>query len=326
MDLERRCVSWTNSRGCLCSVQKGVLISKLAASAAALLLYSPSALPWGGLGHEAVCELAFRELDDTARQRVIALIQQDDEFTTFRASCNWADRPRQRATEHFVNFPRDATGLDDDECPIAEECVVSAIEDDFAVLASPTATDQEKLAALKLLGHWVGDIHQPLHAASQDDRGGNHVRTWGSSCENLHTLWDSCIVEERLGMHLLTIVPELQAGITDEQRAEWLASDVIAWANESFGIARKPKLGYCVMVGDTCQYAGDNREFDEGEPGKVVVVDDGYLDIHASIARERIAMAGVRLAGLLHRALGDQTPLSAELLGRTLAITRGAAS
>ena len=75
--------------------------------AAALLLYSPPAFAWGGLGHEAICELAFRELDDTARQRVIALIRQDGEFTTFRASCNWADKPRQRASEHFVNLPRD---------------------------------------------------------------------------------------------------------------------------------------------------------------------------------------------------------------------------
>ena len=61
-------------------------MAKLAALAAALLLlYSPSALAWGGLGHEAICELVFRELNDTARQRVIALISQDEEFTTFRA-------------------------------------------------------------------------------------------------------------------------------------------------------------------------------------------------------------------------------------------------
>jgi hypothetical protein len=115
-------------------------------------------------------------------------------------------------------------------------------------------------------------------------------------------------VEERLGMHPLAIVPELRAGITDEQRAEWLASDAVDWANESFAIARKPEFGYCVMVGDTCQYMAENREFQEGEPEKVVVVDDSYLDIHAPIARERIAMAGVRLAGLLNRALGDQSP------------------
>jgi S1/P1 Nuclease len=101
---------------------------------------------------------------------------------------------------------------------------------------------------------------------------------------------------------------ELQAGITEEQRAEWLASDVLAWANESFAIARKPEIGYCVMVGDTCQYMAENREFQEGEFEKVVVVDDGYLDKHASIAREQIAEAGVRLAGRLSRALGDQSP------------------
>ena len=109
-------------------------------------------------------------------------------------------------------------------------------------------------------------------------------------------------------MHPLTFVPELRAGITEEQRAEWLASDPVTWANESFAIAREPEVGYCVMVDGTCRYAVDNREFDEGEPERVVVVDDGYLDRHAPIARARIAMAGVRLAGLLNRALSDQGP------------------
>jgi hypothetical protein len=143
---------------------------RFAAFAAALLLYPPSALAWGGLGHEAICELAFRELDDTARRRVIALIQLDEEFTTFRASCNWADRPRQRATEHFVNLPRDATGLDDRECPLAEECVVSAIKDDFAVLASTDATDEEKLAAQ--VSRPLGGRHPPAAARCVSGRQG----------------------------------------------------------------------------------------------------------------------------------------------------------
>ena len=73
-----------------------------------------------------------------------------------------------------------------------------------------------------------------------------------------------------------------------------------------FATAREPEVGYCVMVGDTCQYMAENRGFQEGELEKVVVVDDGYLDKHASIAREQIAEAGVRLAGLLNRALADR--------------------
>jgi hypothetical protein len=79
--------------------------------------------------------------------------------------------------------------------------VVSGIKDDFAVLASPNATDEEKLAALKFPGHWVGDIHQPMHAGFRDDRGGNHVRMLGSSCESLHTLWDRSISAFCSGFH-----------------------------------------------------------------------------------------------------------------------------
>jgi hypothetical protein len=41
-------------------------MAKLPALAAALLLNSPSALACGGLGHETICELAFRELDIAA--------------------------------------------------------------------------------------------------------------------------------------------------------------------------------------------------------------------------------------------------------------------
>lgn len=300
------------------------MVRTAALAATSLLLYSPPAAAWGGLGHEAICELAFLDLEDSARQRVLALIQLDQEFSTFRASCNWADRPRQRAEEHFVNLPRTATGLGDEPCPLAEKCVVTAIEADVAVLASDAATDQAKLSALKFLGHWVGDIHQPMHAGFQDDRGGNQVSTPGSSCDNLHTLWDRCLVEERLGMDT-SLVGEIRAGITDEQRAAWLASEAAVWANESVAIARRPDVGYCVMVGDACQYDAGNREFDDGEPKKVLVVDDAYLDRQAPVARERIAMAGVRLAGLLNQALGERATeisLRTELLARIDAISR----
>jgi hypothetical protein len=126
-------------------------------------------------------------------------------------------------------------------------------------------------------------------------------------------------------MDPLTIVTELRAGITDAQRAEWLASDPTAWANESLAIARGPDVEYCVIVGGTCRYQAGNPELDNGEPRKVVVFGDAYLDMHAPVARERIAMAGVRLAGLLNQALGDQGPetsLRAELLDRIDAISR----
>ena len=182
---------------------------------------------------------------------------------------------------------------------MAEKCVVTAIQEDVAVLASPDATDAEKLAALKFLGHWVGDIHQPLHAGFQDDRGGNHIRTQGSSCDSLHALWDRCLVEERLGMEPIAIVGEIRASITDEQRAAWLASDPADWANESFAIVREPEVGYCVIVGDACQYEASNREFAEGEP------EGGRgrrrLSGQAHAGRQRADRDGRRPAGRAHQ-------------------------
>ena len=82
------------------------------------------------------------------------------------------------------------------------------------------------------------------------------------------------------------------------------------------------------MVGGVCQYEAGNRELDDGEPRKVLLVDDAYLDRHAPVARERIAKAGVRLAGLLNQALGDAAPetsLKTELLARIDAISRALA-
>jgi hypothetical protein len=96
----------------------------------AVLLQASPALAWGDIGHRIICEIAFRELNDTARERVKVMIRRDPEFDTFAEACSWPDRPRRRASEHYVNLPRDAPGFDEELCPLADECVVSAIEKD----------------------------------------------------------------------------------------------------------------------------------------------------------------------------------------------------
>jgi hypothetical protein len=113
--------------------------------ACVLVLLPGPALAWGDTGHRIICEIAFQELNDTARERVKEMIRQDPEFDTFAESCTWPDHPRRRATEHYINLPREAAGLEADPCPLASECVVSAIEQDLAVLASPGATERERL-------------------------------------------------------------------------------------------------------------------------------------------------------------------------------------
>jgi hypothetical protein len=138
-----------------------------------------NACAWGDTGHKIVCDLAFRLAAPETRAEIRRLIKMDTEFDFFADACTWPDHPRKRAPEHFINLKRDATGMPlGDECPTSEVCVLSAIEKDSQVLASSTDEDQ-KLEALKFLGHWVGDIHQPLHVSFEDDRGGNNIHVAG---------------------------------------------------------------------------------------------------------------------------------------------------
>jgi hypothetical protein len=160
---------------------------------------SSNAWAWGDEGHKVICEIAFRLSQPNTRAEIRKLIATDEQFNTFSASCVWPDHPRQRAIEHFVNLRRDSDGLHAETCPGAAACVVTAIKKDFEVLSSSNASQAEKLASLKFLGHWIGDIHQPLHVSFEDDRGGNNVPVSGLCGPNLHSAWDTCLVLKGVG-------------------------------------------------------------------------------------------------------------------------------
>src|SRR5262249_32700789 len=83
------------------------------------------------------------------------------------------------------------------ECPMASKCLFTAIDKEMKVL-SKSSNDKAKLAALKFLGHWIGDLHQPLHVSFEDDRGGGKIRESGPCTVNLHSVWDGCIIEHKL--------------------------------------------------------------------------------------------------------------------------------
>ena len=178
---------------------------------------------------------------------------------------------------------------------------------DLAVLSSPSATEQDRLEALKYLGHWVGDVHQPLHVSFEDDRGGNEVGISGGLCSwELHAVWDSCIIEEGLPGDPGTIARNLLEDVTDEDRATWRASRPIDWANESFAISVSPEVGYCVAADSGCWYDAQNQRLDHGEPERTVPIDRAYIEANAPTVGDRLVKAGVRLGSLLNQALGTE--------------------
>ena len=270
-----------------------------------LLVLAPAsqALAWGDEGHRIVCEIAFREAAPATQDAIKALIATDGHFTTFSDACTWPDHPRQRADEHFVNLLRYAPGLADDACPPTGRCVVSAIELDVGRLSLPSASPTGHLEALKFLGHWVGDIHQPMHVSFEDDRGANGITTTGVCSGNLHSAWDTCLLEQAVGTDPAAAVDQLLPEITPADRAAWISTGPVAWANKSFAIATAAGTGYCVESAGVCAYEAGNIALDPGEPQKTVTIDAAYVAASTPIIRDRLKRAGVRLAHLLDEAL-----------------------
>ena len=269
-----------------------------------LFAAAPEARAWGDAGHRIVCQLAYLELTPAAKAQVDALIALDPKFHSFAASCTWPDAfPPVRPQEHFLNVPRTARAVDPAHlCPLADRCVASAILNDARDLAL-SQDSSDRLRLLKSLGHWVGDIHQPLHVSFEDDKGANFIDSSGACSQSLHLDWDICIVEAKLGSDEVKAAAALESEITDEDRKSWGspgldAAAVANWASESLAIALTPPVQYCFQHGDACWYAPDSPKFAGRK--RSVEMGPAYLDREAPVVRERLKRAGVRLAAILN--------------------------
>ena len=197
----------------------------------------------------------------------------------------------------FRAFYQSVAGLQkikSDECPAAPKCVLTAILNNSKIIASKSEKNTDRLIALKSLGHWVGDIHQPLHVSFEDDRGGNNIRVTGQCSGNLHGTWDSCLVTHAVGPNVDEAATALVDAITPEMKTRWSNSDPRDWANKSFAISEAVTTGYCEMHGSFCDLPNGN-----------VTISAEYLAKNEPVVKEQLQKAGVRLARLLDAAFAD---------------------
>jgi S1/P1 Nuclease len=256
-----------------------------------------SAFAWGDLGHKVICDIAFRVALPETRSEIRRLIQNDTQYDFFRDACIYPDHPRKRAPDHFINVPRNFSRFtSDNTCPTAERCLLTAIQSDLAVLSSQSANDAKKLESLKFLGHWVGDIHQPLHVSFEDDRGGNEEPVEGGCSGNLHAAWDTCLVLNAVSPDPSAAATDILNSLTPAMKEQWTqASNPRDWATESFAITKVASTKYCVQQGSSC-----NRPIGD------ITIDSEYIQANTPIIRQQLTKAGVRLAHMLNTALaGD---------------------
>jgi hypothetical protein len=273
----------------------GLLAATLSAPSAAANPNSPGPepLPWGYDGHRIICDIAYRNLDEDVRNEVDDLLSGDPEeaFRDFREACTWADEIRSRreaaydtfTTAHYVNIEPGSSGLDLSRDCGHTFCVVEAIVEQSLILADTTADRSKRRDALKFVGHFVGDIHQPLHVHGRG-KGGNDVRVLVNG-ENysLHSFWDTGFLIRR-GGEWQRVARGLGYGISPIDRAVWANLDPVVWADESFRIAEDRVYVFPLSA----------------------EVQDEYYFRNIQTVEEQLQRAGLRLALLLNDILGQQ--------------------
>jgi hypothetical protein len=283
-----------------------VLKLSLAILTAFLALAPQAALAWGFEGHEVVATIARNYLTPQVRQRVDQLLAADTDSLTshdMASEATWADRYRgaghpETASWHFVDIELDhpdlaaaCYGFPTPAGPAStgpkDDCVVDKITEFSAELRGSTTAPDERLLALKYLLHFVGDVHQPLHATDNHDRGGNCVllALGGPRSTNLHSYWDTTVVQA-LGDDPNSLAQTLVAQITPAQKAQWEKGDAKAWAMESYGIAKRSV--YAIGSKPGCD-----------RDASPLNLPDAYASSAKSVAALQLEKAGVRLAAIL---------------------------
>jgi hypothetical protein len=251
----------------------------------ALLALPAPALAWGAEGHEIVAAIAVRELTPAARAQAARLLGGEAMLVL---ESNWADEIRDQRRDtgrwHFVDIPLAAPGYDPRrDCP-DRACVVAQIENDARVLGDRQLSDSRRAEALRFLIHFVADVHQPLHAEDNGDRGGNQIRVEiGRERSNLHHVWDQDMVEA-LGPSAGAVAGDIARTISPAERKAWAAGTPAVWANESHAIARD-QIYPALMDRRSLRLPRD------------------YAWRQAPLTRMLLAKAGVRLAWLLNTVL-----------------------
>jgi len=269
------------------------------------LLPSPAAA-WWEYGHETVARIAWIEASPATRAALRRLLAQSRLLetptcpaATIAQASYWpdciktlGDRFSYASPWHYQNV--DVCRPFDQESACRDgNCVSAQIERNLRLLADRTLPARERLMALAFLVHFMGDLHQPMHAGDHGDLGGNRVPvSYGviAGRTNLHLAWDGYLAERSISTppgDAPGILAELEAA----DRVPMRQGNVTDWAREGWEASRA--FAYGTITPDPCGPSIAQRP----------VITEEITRRLIPIVRRQVARGGLRLARLLDEAL-----------------------
>ena len=241
---------------------------------------------WGVLGHRIVGQIAESYLTPKAKIEVQKILGTE----SIAMVSNWADFIKSDSAYSYLSNWH----YIDMDSGLTTNQLKSYLEKDTATdiytktnflikeLKNKRLPMEKKRMDLKLLIHFVGDMHQPLHVGHHGDLGGNRIKVlWFNAPTNLHSIWD----DQLINFQLLSYTEYINAihHTTAKQRLAWQKQPISEWVIESYQIAEQ----LYSEINQPDQKLGYRYNYD-----------------HIQILNERLLKAGVRLAGLLNELFG----------------------
>jgi hypothetical protein len=273
----------------------------------ALFCFAAPAQAYWEYGHESVARIAWLQMRPDTRAKVAALLRQgrlletpEGPVATLEQASLWADcikplgdRFAYAYSWHYQNVdvckPFDLKAACKDG-----NCVSAQIERNARLLADKSVPTRERLMALAFLTHFVGDLHQPMHAGDHADLGGNKVAAnYGiiGGRTNLHSIWDGWLAERAISTPPAGPAA-LLAQVPPAEREHIAQGTVEDWSREMWGKARD--LAYRTLLPDPCGAA----------PAERPALDEAEVRALIPAVRQDIVEGGIRLARLVDDALG----------------------
>jgi hypothetical protein len=302
-------------------------------------MWAPAAHAWGCKGHQTVALIAEKHLTPDARQLVEKLLGDSPIDPKLKRWCGnatsdlmvdastWPDdvrNDRKNGPWHYIDIPRGKHKGSLDEYCSGQGCVTRAIEEQRAILKDKSADPLTRAEAIRYLIHFVGDLHQPLHATNNGDNGGNCVGVKYLHYEplpnllhperedfspNLHQIWDTELVERDMEIsNPHRYADELEEKFRTESAAwEGAGIHVENWAWESHERAESAVYGaFSEKIGiepdvkpKSC---AENDHIGKRMFEKHLTVGETYQNNAGRVVETGIAEAGIRLAMILNDA------------------------
>lgn len=232
---------------------------------------------WGATGHRTVGKIADSHLKSRTKRAIKKLLN----YESLALVSTYADEIKSDSIYnkyffwHFANLELDEDYASSKKHPQGD--IVKAIDHCISVIKDARSSDSDKAFFLKMLVHFIGDLHQPMHAGLESDRGGNDFKIqWFGRDSNMHRVWDTEMIES-YGMPYSELAANRDY-LTKKAVKKLQEGTVIDWFDESHELARKVYKSAKPEENLRYRYSYD----------------------HFKTARRQMQVAGIRLAKVLN--------------------------